>query len=367
MTALSATVTSNTSTALLVETIRKAGVPDFWSVLEGLANSLEPLFAEGALASFADMQDAMDPDAILAALQQGDVDGAVTSIMGEPDDFGVWAELEAAVQRALVKATGAISHQVSLDVAPGVPLPTVVQVATDVKNPFALRAMREYSLDLIREVDGPTREGIRLVLQQGLRDGVNPRVLIPDLAGQVVDGQRVGGIIGLTERQSQAVLNYRAALQQLRPEALLRELRDKRFDKTVRAAITNDQSLDPKYIEHLVTRYEANYKAYRAETIARTESMRALAQGQKLMWDETLRQRPDLQLSKRWVTAKDERVREAHAKMHDVTIPYHDLFTKDKFGEDGPSDSGPVWGPPAVPNCRCALFIKPIITKVVTT
>lgn len=97
--------------------------------------------------------------------------------------------------------------------------------------------------------------------------------------------QRVRSI-GLTLRQLEAVANYRRALEQGSMDALTRELRDRRFDRTVRRAMADDRPLSRDQIERMVARYRQRFIGYRAEAIARTEALRAVHEGA----DEAYRQ-----------------------------------------------------------------------------
>jgi uncharacterized protein with gpF-like domain len=71
----------------------------------------------------------------------------------------------------------------------------------------------------------------------------------------------------------------------------------------------------------MVTAYERRYRAYRAEVIGRTEGLRAANEGSTELFrqavaDGTL---PVGGMVRQWQTAKDERVRSTHARMHGQT------------------------------------------------
>lgn len=294
----------------------------------------------------------VDLQALARALEAEQLDLAVNLLIGPPDG-PLWNELAATFRQALTAAANLWAGSLVVDNV------LAAHVALNLANPATLRYMRRTELELIRYISANTRAGIRQYLTDSLIAGRNPRDLIPQLAGYVQpNGARAGGIIGLTPRQAQAVSNYRKFLEELRPEALERALRDKRFDSTVRAALESGQQLDKAYIDKLVRRYEANYLAYRAETIARTESIKALAAGQQAVWLESIATKKirKEQLIKRWITAEDERVRPAHAAMHGKEVPFDEPFVM----EDGRE----VFGPPVDPNCRCLNWIRPKIRRV---
>jgi hypothetical protein len=325
---------------------------DLWEVLRALADQFVPELASAIKQAFGLAKAHLDPAALQAAIESGSLDAVAEVALGVPSpDNPLYEEVRAAMQRAITRAVRQWDAELTLNNQPLL----AVGLGEDVgQNPYALQFIRTYPLDRIRQIDENTRAGIRFYVRRALAEGQNPRSLIPQLAGAVQpNGGRAGGIIGLTTHQAQFVYNYRKQLEAADPRALDRALRDKRSDAAVRAAVEGTKALSPEQIQTLVTKYEGRWLGYRAEVIARTEAMRALAAGQRLEWDTAIQQGriAATSLQKRWVTAHDERVRPLHQELSNMTIPYTDLFPT--------GDAGPVWGPPAVPNCRCVLWIAP--------
>lgn len=183
-----------------------------------------------------------------------------------------------------------------------------IQVSFDAVNTYAVAAMQRSRLELVREFTAQQRAATREAILDGIRRGINPR----EQARAFRDS------IGLTQRQQRAVANYRRLLEQNSSEALTRRLRDARFDRSLMAAIRDDQPLSRQQIDRMVTRYAERALKHRSETIARTEALRAVNEGA----EENLRQalangvvRAE-DLTRTWNTAKDERVRSSHAAMH---------------------------------------------------
>lgn len=129
----------------------------------------------------------------------------------------------------------------------------------------ALDYLRRNEMNLIRETSAQALASIRATIIAGQTAGRNPR----DTARDVRD------FIGLTSRQTQAVLNYRSALENQQADALNRALRDRRFDSTAARAFNAGEPLPPEKIDAMVGRYRDRYLKYRAETIARTECLPA--------------------------------------------------------------------------------------------
>lgn len=178
--------------------------------------------------------------------------------------------------------------------------------------------MRRSQLSLIREFTNQQRLSTRLALVEGISQGLNPRQ----------QALLFRQSIGLTQRQMQAVINYRRLLEQGDAAALQRALRDRRFDPTVQSSILGDRPLTPAQIDRMVDRYHARYIAHRAEVIARTEALRSVHDGAQAAY----RQAIDLgvlaadDLIQEWVTASDERVRGSHAFMHGQQRPIGEAF-----------------------------------------
>lgn len=174
-------------------------------------------------------------------------------------------------------------------------------------NPRAARAMEAQRLDLIRQMTDSQRAAIRVALTDGLSEG----------RGAIGQARAFRDAIGLTERQWRAVSNYRRLLREGDAEALARDIRDRRFDPSVRRAVNSGEPLSAEHVDRMVERYTARYHQYRAEMIARTEGGRALSEGR----EEGLRQvregleLDDDQIVRVWRSTRDARTRDTHRSM----------------------------------------------------
>ncbi len=169
-------------------------------------------------------------------------------------------------------------------------------------NDGAVRAMQENNLRLVREFTDQQRRATRDALLDGVQRGANPRE----------QARNFRRSIGLTQRQQRAVANFERLLRNNDPAALNRALRDRRFDRSIQRAIREGQPLTNDQITRMVDRYRSRMIAHRAEVIARTESLRAVHQGQH----EAMRQAVESgtiaadQIIREWNSAGDERVRD---------------------------------------------------------
>ena len=181
-----------------------------------------------------------------------------------------------------------------------------VRVVYNQVNARAVSAMQSNRLRLVREFSQQQRAATAEALVNGVREGVNPREM----------ALRFRESIGLTQAQQRMVDNYRHALQRGdKGDALGRELRDRRFDPTVRnldkAPLTGQQ------IDRMVERYRERFLKYRSEVIARTESLRSVHEGNQEMYRQAV-ESGDLDptlLQRKWEASGDSRVRDSHRHM----------------------------------------------------
>ena len=203
----------------------------------------------------------------------------------------------------------------------------------------------------IREIDQTTRDTIRQVLQSGTTAGDDPFAI----------ARRIRGSIGLTTRQEAAVNNYERMLRALDPTVLDRKLRDRRSDASVGRAIANDKALTDAQVRSLTDRYRDRYVKYRANVIARTESIRAVQGAQWELFQDMINkgQIDARQVRRTWITTNDGHVRNAH-----VQIP---VMNPRGVGqaESFASPLGPILypGDPSALaantiQCRCAVFAR---------
>lgn len=200
----------------------------------------------------------------------------------------------------------------------------------DVRNSRAEKWLREESSGLVTRISEDTRNNVRAVIEDGMVRGVNPRTVALDITGRIdtQSGHRVGGVVGLTQQQEGWARNTRRDLLELSDNYFSRELRDKRFDRTVQRAIDSGTPLKADVVEKLVTRYKDNALKYRGEMIARTEALHSLNRSE---W-EALMQAADIgairrqDIGREWDSAGDTRVRWSHERMEGQRVGLDEPF-----------------------------------------
>lgn len=319
-----------------------------------LIDQFEPRLRDAFLSAIGDLRSSADLGAITAALERGDVAGAIAAMHLDPAAF-------AALDEALIEAfrTG------GAETIGG--LPTIrtttgqrLVIRFDARNPRAEEWLRLHSAALITAIIEDQREAIQKALEDGMQRGINPRTVALDIVGRydAKEKSRTGGIIGLTAAQERFAANALAELLSGDPEKLraylARARRDKRFDPLVLAAIRDGKPVSKSDADRMVQRYRDRLLKLRGDTIARTEALAALHQSQF----EALEQVAESGAVKRdqvkriWRSASDRRVRDTHNAMDGQAVALDAPFVSPsgarlKFPGDPAAPAGETI------NCRC--------------
>lgn len=233
----------------------------------------------------------------------------------------------------------------------------------DMRNPAVEYDLRSNSSAMITRLTDEARENVRMTLERGMIAGENPRTTALNIVGRYdpTSGKRIGGVIGLTNPQAAAVDNVERYLQARDPRYLKMKLRDKRFDHIFTAALRDDKPLKADTVSRMVTRYKDGALKYRADTIARTETVqsinRAEAAANKQIVDDGLVERDSV--TKEWDDVGDKKVRTTHRQLarkygKEKGIPMDEPFVTN--GGDKlmfPGDNSLAAPAREIINCRC--------------
>ena len=326
-------------------------------ILDELVAKLSPKIRDAFQAAIQGVDDQVILKDLITAIQAGDYERAFAAL-----------GMSNASLRPITAALQLIYEQGG--VAVGQTFPKVLNTSAgravfrfDVTNPRAETWLKEQSSRLIVQIQEDARANVRNVITRGLEIGNNPRVTALDIVGRVDPrtGQRVGGIIGLTQQQERWVANARRDLVELSEHYFTRTRRDKRFDSIVRKAIKDGVPLDRATIDKLIIRYKASLLQLRGETIARTETIQSLNRSQH----EALLQASDMgavkmsDVKREWDSAGDIRVRDSHREMDGQTVGLDEPFkTPDGHMLMFPGDASLGADAAEIINCRCRAKIK---------
>ncbi len=309
-----------------------------------LAGKLEPRLQAAFLGVVEELRGRVNVRELAKLIQAGRVDQAVAMAAAPAIATDAYRRFTGEVLGAVTAAAKAFAAA-----SPPLNLPVVGRVAVhfDVTNPGTVRWMENWQIRMLRGFTAQTQEVVTQVIRDGVLAGRNPLDTARDIPRS----------IGLTARMERAAQNYEAALRSGdMGRASGYRMRDRRMNHT-------QAPQEEERIQRMVERYRERAQKLRAETIARTESIRALNAGNHLLWEQQVeagkvsRDR----LRRKWVYTADGKARHAHR-----TIPSLNPQGVGQ-GEAFKSELGPILfpGDPEAPpantvNCRCT-----VITRIV--
>lgn len=285
--------------------------------IEALTETWEPRVRDAFLDAVQRIKDRASIAVIEARLRVGDVEGVVRALGLDPSDF---IAVRDALAGAYADGGGAVASTIpAIRDAGG----ALLRIVFDVRNLRAEQWISEKSGGLIRQIVDDQKAMIRGHLVAGFQAGKNPRSSALELVGRIDPRTktRAGGVLGLTSGQEAWQRAYEAELSATDPtalrNALTRGLRDKRFDRAVLKAIETGEPIPAATRAKMLTAYRNRSLKYRADTIARTETIRALGAAQTEAYEQAIErgQVQERQLLKIPVSASDERVRHNHREV----------------------------------------------------
>lgn len=329
---------------------------------EQLIADFEPLLRNAFMESIADIKSRIQLKRIIERLERNDVAGAFDMLHMEPTAF-----------RPLDRAIAQAYEGGGVAAVSGLPVlrdPTGHQLVVrfDVRNYRAEQWLSRHSSDLITNIIEDQRRAVLKSLTAGMEAGNNPRSTALELVGRLnrITGRREGGILGLTSIQADYVGTARHELASgdaaLMKNYLTRNRRDRRYDKTVTAAIRDGRPLAADVISRIAGRYEDSLLKLRGDTISRTETLTALNASNQEAFRQGLDKTDytEQDVTRVWNTAHDERVRHSHAAMDGQEVKgLNTPFT----APDGsqllyPGDTSLGASASQIINCRCMQFIR---------
>lgn len=192
----------------------------------------------------------------------------------------------------------------------------LIAVDFDARNDRVLGWLATYKMNLIREITDSQRDAIRVVVASNVGADYGPDDTARRLRRDLQE------TLGLTSAQAEHVINYRRELENLQSGALARSLRDRRYDRTVAKAIETGTNLTGDQIQAMVDAYQRRYIAYRAMTIARTESLRATNLGSNAALREAVETGAlgEVVIRKTWIATRDARTRDTHRDLNGQSV-----------------------------------------------
>jgi len=275
----------------------------------------------------------VDMKALEAAIARGDVDAAFRALRFDAADlFKTDTAITAAMTAGGSYQMGAFQHATRR-----APIASRVVQSFGGRNERAERIALDLGARLVTEVVDDTRVMIAQTIRAGLEAGAGPLRTALDIGGRVVNGKRQGGLVGLDSRRAGWVQNYRAKLlAEGRPQS---------------------------QIDRMAQQYSNKLLRQRGETIARTETLKALNAGRQEALDQLI-ENPNNDVRaedvvRAWDSAGDARTRETHAAADlQDPVPQGQPFIVGGYSLMYPGDTS--LGAPAeeVINCRCYVDVR---------
>ena len=328
--------------------------------LQSLIDKQQPATARAFHAAIRDITDRTVIRRIVSALRVGDVNAAIQALNIEA---AVWAQLQSQTVATYSQAGGLVTAAQTWRLPDG----NKAIIRWDMANPVAETWVRNQSSELITRISNQTVEGVRAAIGNGYAAGKGPQSIALDIVGRIgATGVRSGGLVGLTVPQVNHVDSMRARLRSGDPKQLRAVLRmtkrDRRFDGIINRAVKDGTRITSAQVTRMTQRYSDRLLKLRGDTIARTETARAVEAGRldSFRQGASKAQIPREAIYREWLHggfSADERP--SHAAAHGRTIK----------GLDNPWDIGGALmmhpldtslgaGAEHVANCRCMQNIR---------
>jgi len=279
------------------------------------------------VAAMKSVQSQADMKALEAAIARGDVDAAFRALRFDAADlFKTDTAITAAMNAGGNYQMGAFQRATRR-----APIANRVVQSFGGRNERAERIARDLGSRLVTEVLDDTRVMIAQTIRAGLEAGAGPLRTALDIGGRVVNGKRQGGLVGLDSRRAGWVQNYRAKLlAEGRPQS---------------------------QIDRMAQQYSNKLLRQRGETIARTETLKALNAGRQEALDQLIENpNNDIQaqdVTRKWDATGDARTRPSHAAADGQVVPQGEAFKVGGALLMFPGDTSLGAPGEEVINCRC--------------
>ena len=326
--------------------------------VDGMIDEAERvLFAAVFAALYRSMASVGEIEDVVTLLDQGRYEEAV-EVASQAGSSRIYDALVAAYIAAALQTAAFLEDETNEGILSAIAIEgegrIPITFGFDQAQPRAVDHMNQEKLRLVREFADATRDATRVALRDGLERGLNP----------ISQARNFRDAIGLTEYQERTVINFRRALDNAvnaPSDALGRELRDRRFDPSIRRAATTGQPLSAEHKERMVARYRERLLRYRAETIARTEALRATHAALHetyLQFGESASVAVE-ELQRTWIATRDNRVRRDHAAAYGQKRGLQERFLVGGWPMLHPGD--PNAPASQTVNCRCAVTTRMIV------
>ena len=283
----------------------------FWMLAQRRVSLMQPDVQAALLRAFQIIRDALTE----AQLQQVVDSGNLDRLFAEALDQAVMDRAFIPYRQRIRSVTDRGFVYATKDLPGAGKINGVLSVSFDHLSPDVITAIRTMETKVLQALQADIRDVVRAFIENGIRNGDGPRTI----------ARALRDVIGLSPTQEANALKYEAKLRARVP------------------ALRSDQ------IDRLVMRYRKRAATLNAETNARTATLDAYKEGQRLAWQQAIDQGivDPSRLMKSWKGVMDTRERPEHVAMEGETVPFNARYTN---GEMNPGDS--------TFNCRCVNIFR---------
>lgn len=192
----------------------------------------------------------------------------------------------------------------------------IISFRFDMRHEAAERWLERLSGTLITRLTEGQLATAREVLAEGLREGRNPRAVATDLVGRInrATQRREGGALGLTAPQARSLRNMQEYLDAGDRRYFQLTLRDKRFDRSIKAALDAGKPVGQDTILKAARSYSNRLLQHRGEVVAKTETLNTIRGAKHIAFTQGAQQAglPATAVEREWSDTGDGREREDH-------------------------------------------------------
>ena len=317
-----------------------------------ILNKFTPVVRNAFLAAIDDIKSRVVLSRLIAALERNDIQAALNEINIEPAAYRAYqvALLSAYEANAVAVTQATVWRDRDLK---------KLVLRWDMANPAAERYLTHVSSELVTRMVTGQVEAVRAAITQGYAQGMGPRNIALDVVGRVqANGVRQGGVVGLSAPQQAARERVAQRLADGDYRALLNmTTRDRSMD----AMLRRGEPLTAAQRERYLRTYTNKSLKTRGDTIARTETARAVETARFDAFNEGLGQTgyPPEAVTKTWLHGGGGmNPRDQHIAMHRVEVRGLNTPFYMPDGASGQHTHDPALGVRHVANCTCDTRIR---------
>lgn len=282
----------------------------FWLAAQKRASLAEPEIARAILRAFAILKDSLTDAELARVIDSGGFEAFVRKALNEQTLDRAFIPLR---QRLRQTVESNVNYYARTTPGGGRVNGTIA-VEFNVLNPRVIDALETLNTKVVQSLGTDAREGLLTAVRQGLQAGKNPREI----------AKQVRSVIGISPTQAENAVKF--------------------------AERETAKGKSPEQVARSVAAYEKRAVANNASTNARTASLDAMKEGQRLAWIDAKEKGVvprDAQLVKTWRGVMDDRERPTHVAMEGQTVPFDSPYSN---GQMVPGDSEY--------SCRCISIVR---------